>query len=183
MQVSEMAIPDVKMLAPARHGDVRGFFSETWNGAALAAAGIVAEFVQDNHALSRQAHTVRGLHWQAAPAEQGKLIRVSRGAIFDVAVDLRGHSPTFGHHVSATISEENWHQVWIPPGFAHGYCTLAPDTEVIYKVTAPWEPKLERGLLWCDPDLAIDWPVDLSSAVLSPRDQSLPAFADFKVGR
>jgi len=183
MQIDETSIPDVKLLSPTRHADARGFFSETWNREALADAGIIADFVQDNHAQSRPVHTVRGLHWQVAPGEQGKLIRVSRGAIFDVAVDLRPQSPTFKHHASAMISEDNWHQIWIPPGFAHGYCTLAADTEVIYKVTAPWAPELERGLLWCDPDLAIAWPVDAASVVLSPRDQALPTWAEFMVSQ
>ncbi len=178
-----MSIPDVKLLAPARQADARGWFSETWNRLTLAAAGIDADFVQDNHVLSLQPHTVRGLHWQASPGEQGKLIRVNRGAIFDVAVDLRPQSPTFRQHVTTTISADNWHQVWIPPGFAHGYCTLEKDTEVIYKVTAPWAPELERGLLWCDPDLAIAWPVDEASVVVSPRDQVLPTLAEFMVSQ
>jgi len=183
MRIDETSIPEVKLLSPTRHADARGFFSETWNRAALADAGIVADFVQDNHAQSRQAHTVRGLHWQEAPGEQGKLIRVSRGAIFDVAVDLRPQSSTFSRHVTVMLSEENWHQIWIPPGFAHGYCTVEPDTEVIYKVTAPWAPELERGLLWCDPDLAIDWPLDSASLVVSPRDQTLPTWAEFMVSQ
>lgn len=170
MQVEALAIADVKLLTPKIFRDSRGFFSEVYKRAELAAHGIAADFVQDNHAASRESGVVRGLHLQTAPHAQGKLIRVTRGAIFDVAVDVRHGSPTFGQHVSAILSAENWQQMWVPTGFAHGYCTVEPDTEVIYKVTAPYAPQTEQGIAWDDPGLAIAWPVDAASAILSDKD-------------
>ncbi len=173
MDVSPTEIPDVKLLRPARHGDERGFFSETfraeWHPAEV--------FVQDNHSLSATRGTVRGLHFQIGDAAQVKLVRVPRGAVLDVAVDLRVGSPTFGRSVSRTLSAENWEQLWIPVGFAHGFCTLEPDTEVLYKVSAYYSPELERGLAWDDPALGIDWP-DFAGAVVSERDSRWPGLAD-----
>jgi dTDP-4-dehydrorhamnose 3,5-epimerase len=176
--VESLAIPDVKLITPPIFRDERGFFSETYNKSALAAAGIAAEFVQDNHSLSHAQGVLRGLHYQLAPHAQGKLVRVARGAVFDVAVDIRAGSPTFGHHVSATLSAANWAQLWIPVGFAHGFCTLEPNTDVIYKVTTFHAPQSERGLAVDDPDLAIAWPLPLQEAILVDRDRRHPRLRD-----
>lgn len=178
MQVTELAIPAVKLIVPRRFGDRRGFFSEVYNIRALKDAGITESFVQDNHSLSAEVGTVRGLHFQSPPHAQAKLLRVSRGRIFDVAVDLRRTSPTFGKHVTAEISADNWAQIFIPAGFAHGFCTLEPDTEVIYKVSDYYAPEADAGILWSDADLGIDWPVDAGKAILSDKDKRLPAFKD-----
>jgi dTDP-4-dehydrorhamnose 3,5-epimerase len=178
MQVDSLTIADVKLIVPRIFRDDRGFFSETWNAAAFAAAGIDATFVQDNHALSRDKYTVRGLHFQLPPMAQDKLVRVVRGSILDVAVDLRRDSPTYGQHVAAVLSAANWMQIWVPNGFAHGYCTLETDTEVIYKVTAPYAPALDRGIAFDDPALNIPWPVTRQTAILSEKDRKLPLLAD-----
>jgi dTDP-4-dehydrorhamnose 3,5-epimerase len=130
--------------------------------------------VQDNHSVSVRAGTIRGLHCQLAPSVQGKLVRVVRGAVWDVAVDIRVGSPTFGQYAAATLSAENWSQLWIPGGFLHGFCTLEPDTEVIYKVTAPYDRAAERAVIWNDPGLALPWPVAPDAAVLSDKDQVAP---------
>ncbi len=177
MTVTPTAIPDVKLIAPRKHGDHRGFFSETYSRKALAAAGIDVEFVQDNHSLSAASGTVRGLHYQVAPTAQAKLVRVVRGAVLDVAVDIRRASPTFGQHVSVELSADNWRQVFVPAGFAHGFVTLGPDTEVIYKVTDYYSPADERGILWNDPALGIDWRVAPDEATLSDRDRRHPSLA------
>lgn len=161
-------------LTPSKYDDGRGYFSEVFNRAELATFGLDVEFVQDNQSLSRSVGTVRGLHFQSAPYAQAKLVRVLRGAIFDVAVDIRAGSPTFGEHVSIVISAAKWNQVFVPRGFAHGFCTLESDTEVLYKVDAPYSPEHEGGLLWCDPDLRIAWPVDANMAVVSDKDKELP---------
>ncbi len=174
MQVISTSIPDVIVITPARYGDRRGFFSETYNRRALAEAGIDLEFVQDNHSLSGERGTIRGLHFQTPPYAQDKLVRVVRGAIFDVAVDLRKGSPTFGKHVSAVISAAEWNQILLPIGFAHGFCTLEPNTEVIYKVTNYYSASHDKGLLWNDPDLGIDWPIPGQQATLSEKDRRLP---------
>jgi dTDP-4-dehydrorhamnose 3,5-epimerase len=172
--VTPLAIPEVLIVSPIRHSDSRGFFSETYSKIGLAEAGVVTEFVQDNHALSIHKGTVRGLHFQAPPYAQDKLVRVVRGAIFDVAVDVRVGSPTYGQHVSATISAQAWNQIFVPAGFAHGLVTLEPDTEVIYKVSNVYSPEHDKGLLWNDPDLGIDWPVAAEAAILSEKDESQP---------
>jgi len=177
MNAVPLAIPDVLVLTSAKHGDHRGFFSETYNMRAFAAAGIDAAFVQDNHSMSAEVGTVRGLHFQVPPKAQAKLLRVVKGAVFDVAVDLRQSSPTYGRHVSAVISAEAWNQIFIPEGFAHGFCTLEPGTEVLYKVSDFYAPEAEQGLLWNDPDLAIDWPA-AAGAVLSERDRAWPRLRD-----
>jgi dTDP-4-dehydrorhamnose 3,5-epimerase len=176
--VESLAIPDVKIIRPKKHGDARGFFSETYSQAALAAAGIDLTFVQDNHAFSAAKGTVRGLHFQTAPFVQDKLVRVIRGSIFDVAVDLRRNSPTYGKHVSAVISAHEWNQILVPAGFAHGLMTLEPDTEVLYKVTNYYAPQHDLGLLWNDPALAIAWPLADSEAMLSAKDKVQPRLAD-----
>jgi dTDP-4-dehydrorhamnose 3,5-epimerase len=181
MKAERLVIPEVILLEPPRHVDSRGFFSETWNAVRWSEYGIPAFFVQDNHSLSIPRGVIRGLHLQIDPNAQGKLIRVTRGAIWDVAVDVRVGSETYGKHVSAVLSAENWSQLWIPPGFLHGFCTIEPDTEVLYKVTAPYDPDTERGVAWNDPDLNIPWPVNTAEAVLSERDVQLPRLADCPV--
>jgi dTDP-4-dehydrorhamnose 3,5-epimerase len=167
-----LAIADVLVLEPARFGDQRGFFSEVWSRRALAAAGLAVDFVQDNHSLSHARGTIRGLHFQRAPAAQGKLVRVTRGAIFDVAVDLRVGSPDYGRHVAIELSAANWRQLWVPRGFAHGFCTLEPDTEVLYKVDAYYDRAADGAVAWDDPALAIPWPVGQDTALLSDKDRA-----------
>lgn len=179
MQAKATAIADVVELVPARIADVRGFFSATYSPDALAAAGIATcNWVQDNHVLSAARGTVRGLHFQIPPAAQAKLVRVTRGAILDVCVDLRRASPTYGRHVAIEISAAAWNQLFVPMGFAHGYCTLEPETEVLYKVSHAYAPEHERGLDWRDPALGIAWPLAPSDAVLSDRDRRWPRLAD-----
>ncbi len=179
MEISPLDIPDVKILRPKKHGDARGFFSETWSRASLEAAGIDIDFVQDNQSLSAAKGTVRGLHFQTPPHPQAKLLRVIRGAVFDVAVDLRRGSPSYGRHVSAVISAEEWNQILVPVGFAHGFMTLEPDTEVIYKVSGIYSPANDAGILWNDPDLGIAWPLDVE-ATLSDKDRVQPRLRDFE---
>ena len=178
MIVEPTAIPDVLLVTPPRFVDGRGFFSETWHESRFVAVGIAGPFVQDNHAKSADRGVVRGLHLQIAPYAQGKLVRVVRGAIWDVAVDIRHGSPTYGRHFGAVLSAENWQQLWVPAGLLHGYCTMEPDTEVIYKVTAPWERQAERGVIWNDPALAIPWPISPAEAILSDKDRALPRLAE-----
>jgi dTDP-4-dehydrorhamnose 3,5-epimerase len=171
-------IEGLKIVTPNKHGDERGFFCETYNASAWAKAGLNCQFVQDNHSLSRDAGTVRGLHFQTAPFAQAKLIRVVRGAILDVAVDLRRSSPTFGRHVAVELSARNGRQLFAPIGFAHGFATLEPDTDVLYKVTNFYSPRQDVGLAWDDPDLIIAWPVDADHAILSAKDRALPRLRD-----
>jgi dTDP-4-dehydrorhamnose 3,5-epimerase len=177
----QLALQGPRLLAPARHGDARGFFSETWSRAAFTAIGIDCDFVQDNHSLSRHKSTVRGLHFQTPPFAQAKLVRVARGAILDVAVDIRHGSPTFGQHVAVELSAENWRQLFVPEGFAHGFCTLEADTEVLYKVSAPYAPDHDKGLMWNDPALAIGWPVEAGEAVVSDKDRAHPRLAELEL--
>jgi dTDP-4-dehydrorhamnose 3,5-epimerase len=178
LEVTETAIRGVRILVARRLRDERGFFAETWNRDRFHDVGIDMEWVQENHALSAAAGTVRGFHYQVAPAAQAKLIRVVRGAVLDVAVDLRRGSPTFGRHVAVELSAANFRQLLIPVGFAQGYCTLEPDTEIIYKVDHVYIPDAERGIRWDDPALGIDWPVKPEVAVLSEKDRGLPLLAD-----
>lgn len=178
MKAERLAIPAVILLTPPRFGDSRGFFSETFNARRMADAGIEGTFTQDNHSLSAKKGTVRGLHCQVAPHVQGKLVRCVRGAIWDVAVDARTGSPTYGQHVSAVLSAENWQQLWVPGGFLHGFCTLEPDTEVVYKVTGDYDRPSERGVIWNDPDLALPWPVTAAEVTLSDKDIALPRFTE-----
>ena len=168
------------LIEPKRFGDHRGFFSETYNAARLAELGFTKVFVQDNHSLSTEPGTVRGLHFQSSPYAQDKLVRVVRGTILDVAVDIRRGSPTFGDHVAVELSAENWRQLLVPAGFAHGFVTRVPDTEVLYKVTAYYAPDHDHGFLWSDPDLGIDWEVDPAAARLSDKDRALPRLADIE---
>ena len=177
-EVRSLAISDVKVITPSIFRDARGFLSETYNRRSLAEAGIHADFVQDNHSLSRTRGVLRGLHFQTEPFAQGKLVRVLRGAIFDVAVDIRRGSATFGQHVSCTLSAENWLQMWIPPGFAHGFCTLEPATEVLYKVTAFYAPQCDKGIAYDDPGIGIAWPMPLGEFVLSDKDRRHPRLRD-----
>jgi dTDP-4-dehydrorhamnose 3,5-epimerase len=180
-----MSAPDVQrfpvdgllLIAPKRFGDARGFFSETYSKRSFAEIGIDLDFVQDNHAFSADAGTVRGLHFQEPPFAQDKLVRVTRGRVLDVAVDIRRSSPTYGRHVAVELSAESWHQFLIPKGFAHGYCTLEPDTDLLYKVTAFYSAEHDRGIRWNDPTVGIAWPQG-AGAVLSARDASAPAFAE-----
>lgn len=178
MDIQATSIPEVKIIAPKKFGDARGFFSETYNQRAFHAAGITDVWIQDNHSLSGPKCTVRGLHFQTAPFAQAKLVRVTRGAILDVAVDIRRGSPTYGKHVAAEISAEAWNQIYVPAGFAHGFCTLTPDAEVLYKVTALYSRENDFGLLWNDPALGIDWPVSAETALLSDKDKVQPTLAD-----
>jgi dTDP-4-dehydrorhamnose 3,5-epimerase len=178
MKAERLSIPDVILVTPDRFGDARGFFSETWHQARFAEAGIDLPFVQDNQSLSRDRGVVRGLHCQVDPHAQGKLVRCVRGAIWDVAVDARRGSPTLGKWVAAELSAENWQQLWVPPGFLHGFCTLLPDTEVMYKVTGLYSREAERGVIWNDPSLALPWPVAEGEAVLSDKDKSLPRWSE-----
>ena len=177
LEITTTDIADVKIITPKRFGDARGFFSETYNRAVWFEAGLRLEFVQDNHSLSAETGIIRGLHFQTAPFAQDKLVRVPRGRILDVAVDLRRSSPTFGRHVSVELSAENWRQLLIPVGFAHGFCTLEPNTEVIYKVTNIYSREHDFGLAWDDPDLGIAWPVASDRAMLSDKDRAQPRFA------
>lgn len=166
------------LLKPARAQDHRGFFSETFKTSWFEALGIPAQFLQDNHSLSRTPGVVRGLHYQAAPHAQGKLLRVLRGSVYDVIVDIRRGSPSYGATLSVRLDAESGDQIWVPVGFAHGFATLEPDTEVLYKVTAPYAPECEGGLAWNDPALGIDWPVAEADAILSDRDKLWPRLAD-----
>ena len=177
----DASIPEVKVASLKKHGDARGFFSETYTYRAFAAAGIADTFVQDNHALSGTPGTVRGLHFQTPPFAQAKLVRVTRGAILDVAVDIRAGSPTYGKHVAITISADAWNQIYIPIGFAHGLVTLEPDTEVLYKVSNYYAPEHDKGLLWNDPALGIDWPGVANPALLSGKDKVQPRLAELPV--
>ena len=181
MDITPTAIADVKVMRPKKFGDHRGFFSEVFSDAAFAAAGLDLRFVQDNHSVSADEGTVRGLHFQLPPFAQDKLVRVTRGAIFDVAVDLRRASPSYGQHVAVRISAADWNQILVPIGFAHGFCTLEPDTEVLYKVSNVYSPSHDRGLLWNDPALGIAWPVTATQAKLSDKDRKQPKLADLAV--
>jgi dTDP-4-dehydrorhamnose 3,5-epimerase len=178
MQLIETSLPEVKIVVPQRIGDSRGFFSEVWSVRDFAANGIKTQFVQDNHVRSPLKGTLRGLHYQIPPMAQGKLLRVTRGAVFDVAIDIRRGSPNFGRHAAAVLSAENWYQLWVPPGFAHGYCTLEDDTEVQYKVSDFYSPEHDRGISWDDPDIRINWPVTGESALVSERDRRHPRLSD-----
>ena len=170
-----LAIPDVRLLKPRRFGDSRGWFAETWSRRSLDVA-----FCQDNMSRSAEVGTVRGLHFQKPPHAQAKLVMVLKGRILDVAVDIRRASPTFGRHVAVEISAEEGNQLFIPRGFAHGFCTLEPGTEVMYKVDDFYAPETDAGIFWADPDLAINWPVRVDQAHLSPKDLGLPRLKDIE---
>ncbi len=179
MKVVSAAIPDVLLITAVRHGDERGWFSETYRTSALLDAGFRGgEFVQDNHVRSTGRGILRGLHFQAAPHGQDKLVRCLRGAIFDVAVDIRKGSPTYGAWVGERLSEENARQILVPKGFAHGYCTLTDDCEVAYKVTGYYDKASEGALVWNDPDVAIEWPLDRADITTNDRDAAAPRLRD-----
>jgi dTDP-4-dehydrorhamnose 3,5-epimerase len=180
VEVLATEIADLKMIVPRIHRDHRGFFSETYSKAGLSVLGVNLEFVQDNHSLSVERGVVRGLHFQIPPFAQDKLVRVIRGSIFDVAVDLRRSSRTYGKHVARVISAAEWNQFLVPVGFAHGFCTLEANTEVIYKVTNYYAPEHDRGLLWNDPDLGIVWPIREGEAILSEKDAKQPRFRELQ---
>jgi dTDP-4-dehydrorhamnose 3,5-epimerase len=173
MRIVDTEIPDVRLLLATRHGDHRGFLSETWR-----ADWLDTRFVQENHSFSAEPGTIRGLHFQVPPRAQGKLVRVLRGAILDVAVDIRHGSPTFGRHVAARLDTEAWNQLWVPPGFAHGFCVLEPATEVLYKLTESYSPEHERGIRWDDPGLAIPWPFAADRVRVNDRDARFPTLAE-----
>jgi dTDP-4-dehydrorhamnose 3,5-epimerase len=176
--ITPLALSGVLLITPKRHGDARGWFSETWSRKTLAAAGLDLDFVQDNQAFSAARGTMRGLHFQRAPKAQAKLVRVLKGAIYDVAVDIRTGSETYGQWVGAELTAEGGEQLLVPRGFAHGYVTLTPDTELVYKVDNDYAPESEGGLLWRDPALGIAWPVAEAEIVANDRDRNLPTLAN-----
>jgi dTDP-4-dehydrorhamnose 3,5-epimerase len=177
LDVRPLDLEGVFEIRPARFGDDRGFFSEVWSRERLAEAGLDLDFVQDNHSYSAAKGVLRGLHYQLPPAAQDKLIRVSRGSIFDVAVDIRRGSPTFGKWTGLILSAELWNQILVPRGFAHGFVTLEEHTEVQYKVTAPYRADLDHGIRFDDPAIGVDWPLDGLQAQLSAKDQTAPLLA------
>jgi dTDP-4-dehydrorhamnose 3,5-epimerase len=179
LTIQRTEIPDVLLIVPHRFGDQRGWFSETYNSRSFSEALGDITFVQDNQAFSALRGTLRGLHFQRPPESQAKLIRVLRGSIFDVAVDLRAGSPTYGHWVGRTLAADRGEQIFVPHGFAHGYCTLEPNTEVAYKVDGFYAPACDAGLAWNDPTLGIEWPFTPEEVILSDKDRTLPAFANF----
>lgn len=182
LDVRPTTIDGVVEIRPRRFADERGFFSEIWNEAEWREAGIVLSFVQDNHSLSRSPGVLRGLHFQRPPAAQDKIVRVTRGSVFDVAVDIRRASPTFRQWVGITLSAEDWNQLLVPRGFAHGFVTLEPDTEVQYKVSAPFSPENELCIRFDDPAIGVDWPISPDRLTLSDRDCAAPVLADLDTG-
>lgn len=179
MKLIETAIAGPIIIEPRVFGDARGFFMETWNAAAFREVGLDLTFVQDNHSRSQRG-VLRGLHFQN-PGPQGKLVRVTRGAVYDVAVDLRGSSPTFGQWVGVELSAANQRMFWVPEGFAHGFVTLEDDTDFLYKCTAPYAPQTEFTLAWDDPSVGIDWPLDGITPLISEKDARGLALADVPV--
>ena len=179
MQVETTPIPGLLVITPARFGDHRGFFAETWSREKLGAHGVTTDFVQDNHSLSAQVGTLRGLHFQRPPRAQAKLVRCGRGVLFDVAVDIRRGSPSYGRWFGVELSFENGKQLFIPAGFAHGFVTRTPDTEIIYKCSDSYAPETEGALAWNDPDIGIDWGLGDTTPILSAKDAAAGAFAGF----
>ncbi len=179
MQIEDTALEGVKILRPRRFEDARGFFSEVWNRDVLARAGIVLDFVQDNHSLSRSVGTVRGLHFQAPPRAQDKLVRAGAGTVFDVAVDIRVGSPSYGKWLGVELSAENGVQLLIPKGFLHGFVTRTPDAELLYKCTDSYAPDCDGSVYFASPDIGIDWGLAEDAAILSDKDRAAPRFADF----
>lgn len=179
MEISQTELPGVVLLTPRRFSDDRGFFSETYSKRALAEHGITLDFVQDNHSVSREVGTVRGLHYQSPPHAQDKLVRCGQGALFDVAVDVRRGSPTYGKWVGYELSAENGRQLLVPAGFVHGFSTLQPDTEIIYKCTDFYAPECDGAVRWDDPTIGIDWQLNGAEALLSSKDAVAPLLADF----
>lgn len=181
-EIRSLGLEGVIEICPAKFEDDRGFFSETWNAERLAKAGIYISFVQDNHSFSHSRGVLRGLHYQLPPFAQDKLVRVLKGAIFDVAVDIRKGSPTFGQWVGLELSAKTWNQILIPKGFAHGFVTLVPDTEVAYKVSAPYSQPHDRSIRFDDPIIGIKWPIAENEIVLSDKDAAAPVLADIDTG-
>ena len=177
----KQSIPEVILVKPRRIGDQRGFFQETYRKKEYCENGISPDFVQDNHSYSADAFVIRGLHFQTNPYAQGKLVRCSRGRILDIAVDLRIGSPWFGQYISAELSAENGHQLFVPVGFAHGFCTLTPDCDVHYKVTNYYDYSSDKGIAWNDPDIAIKWPIGSETPILSEKDAAQPQLRDLPV--
>ncbi|RMF36481.1 MAG: dTDP-4-dehydrorhamnose 3,5-epimerase [Alphaproteobacteria bacterium] len=180
LEIIDTAIADVKLLRPRRFADERGYFLESWNRARMAEAGFDHDFVQDNHSFSARPGTVRGLHYQAPPHAQAKLVRVACGAIRDVAVDIRRGSPDFGRWIATELSEENGLQMLIPRGFLHGFVTLRPDTHVLYKTDDHYAPECDGAIRFDDPDIGVDWGMDVTQAVLSAKDAAAPGFSGFE---
>jgi dTDP-4-dehydrorhamnose 3,5-epimerase len=178
LEVQALEIPDVKIIKAPRFADARGYFCETFQRLDFGALGLTNDFIQDNQSSSGRSGTVRGLHFQRPPFVQAKLVRVLRGSILDVAVDLRRSSPKFGRHIAVELSGERNEQLFIPGGFAHGFCTLEPDTVVFYKVDRVYSAAHDCGINWADPELQIKWPVSRTEATLSEKDYGLPTFAD-----
>lgn len=174
----DLEIPDVKLITPLKHLDDRGFFLESYNASTWQKCGLYYDFVQDNHSLSRDKGTVRGLHYQIEPYAQDKLVRVISGAILDIAVDIRKSSPTYGRHVAVKLTSDDAKQLFLPKGFAHGFITLDSNTEVLYKVTNFYSPQHDFGIYWNDPDLSIPWGIDYNEAKLSSKDQNWPRLKD-----
>jgi dTDP-4-dehydrorhamnose 3,5-epimerase len=182
LEVRSLKLDGLVEIRPRRFSDERGFFSEVWREDAMAEAGIDVRFVQDNHSYSKVRGVLRGMHFQAPPAAQEKLVRVSRGAVFDVAVDIRPGSATFGQWAGLRLSANDWNQLFIPKGFAHGFVTLEDDTEVVYKVSAAYSPELDRTIRFDDPAIGVDWPVDLSGVTLSEKDRTAPLLSEIDTG-
>jgi dTDP-4-dehydrorhamnose 3,5-epimerase len=181
VEVRGLELAGVYEITPQRFGDNRGFFSETYSAPGLAAAGIDLVFIQDNHSLSKAAGVLRGLHYQLPPFAQDKLVRVVRGAILDVAVDIRKSSPTFGRWLALEVSAQRWNQILVPKGFAHGFITLVPDTEVVSKVTERYAPDHDRSIRFDDPAIGIDWPMPVAEITLSDKDRKAPLLAEAQV--
>lgn len=179
LDIEETSLPDVLILTPRRFGDARGFFSESWNRQRMAEAGLDIDFVQDNHSLSEMAGTVRGLHFQAPPHAQAKLVRCGRGRLFDVAVDIRKGSPTYGQWTGVELSFENGRQLFVPEGFLHGFVTREPETEIVYKCSDYYAPDCDGAVRFDDPDIGIEWGIDPTQAVLSEKDALAPLLKDF----
>lgn len=182
LEVRELALEGVLEIRPARFEDERGFFSETWSAQTWKDVGLGVHFVQDNHSLSRQRGVLRGLHFQLPPAAQAKLVRVTRGSVFDVAVDIRRGSPSFGRWAATLLSAAEWNQLLIPEGFAHGFLTLEPDTEVQYKVSRPYSAEHDRAIRFDDPAIGIDWPIAGDELILSAKDRAAPLLASIESG-
>lgn len=178
MDFVSLAIDGPILITPSKHADARGFLSETYSARRLEPHIGRAHFVQDNHTLTASVGTLRGLHFQSPPAAQGKLVRVVHGAVYDVVVDIRVGSPTYGNHIAVELTAANWRQLWVPPGFAHGFLTLEPQTEVEYKVTDYYDPEHDCGIAWDDPALSIPWPTKGGGPLLSPKDLAQPRLAD-----
>jgi dTDP-4-dehydrorhamnose 3,5-epimerase len=181
LELRELDLKGVWTIRPPRFEDDRGFFSETWNEDAWRDAGLDLRFVQDNHSYSRERGVLRGLHFQLPPFAQDKLVRVTRGSVFDVAVDIRSGSSTFGRWVGLVLSAEEWNQLLVPKGFAHGFVTLVPETEVLYKTTAPYSPAHDRAIRFDDPAIGIDWPLENLTPILSEKDARAPLLRDAEI--